>query len=1060
MRLTPQKLKKLSAKLKGEQGMRSGLKNTTGYQRECLVCAGTGCVSAGAFKVGEALREEIKRQGLQRKVRVIFTGCNGFCAKGPVMTVYPDEIFYQELEPEHAAEIVREHFIKGKPIQRLLHQLPDGTVLPKLTDIPFFKGQMPIALRNRGLVDPESIDEYIGREGYLGAAKALTGIKPDKIIAEVKRSGLAGRGGAGFSTGMKWEFCAREKSDQKYMLCNADEGDPGAFMDRSILESDPHAVLEGMIIGARAIGATHGHIYVRAEYPLAVDRLEIAIKQAEDYGLLGKNILGTGFDFSIGLYMGAGAFVCGEETALMRSIEGRRGMPRPRPPFPAQKGLWDKPSVLNNVETLANIPIIIRKGAKWYSSIGTEKSKGTKVFAVTGAINNIGLVEVPMGVSLRTIIEDIGGGVKGGRKLKAVQLGGPSGGCVPLKLLDTPVDYESITKTGAIMGSGGMVVLDNRTCMVDIARYFLSFTADESCGKCVPCRIGTRLMYNILTDICEGRGREGDIERLEKLGHDIIDASLCGLGQTAPNPVLTTIKYFRKEYEEHIKHKRCSAVACKQIISSPCQYTCPINMDVPTYLTLASLGKYTEAMAVMRQTNALPGICGRVCTHPCEVNCRRAEVDEPLAIRDVKRFLADYEVQHQIKPRIPKAADKGKKVAVVGAGPAGLSCAFFLARQGYAVTIFEELHVGGGMMTVGIPTYRLPRDIMQYEIGVIESMGVEIKYNTRLGRDISIDEIFSQGYGALFLGIGAFKSLKLNIPGEDVAGVIDCIGFLRAVNFGEKVTVGPRVGVVGGGNAAIDAARVARRLGCDVTILYRRSRTEMPALKAEVDAADAEGIKLEILVAPVRVIAKDGKLSELECLRMKLGEPDASGRRRPVPIEGSEFNVPLDTLIPAISQEPDMSFLKKSDGLKLTRWNTFEADADSGETTRPGVFAGGDGVRGPATVTEALGDGKRAAEAIDNYLQGVKPFYQHRVVEPAMRLKSIKLTEKDAVLKRPHLPELPVEKRLGNFEEVELCLTLKQVREEGRRCLRCDTEGINEDELEDCPKAKKRDAAG
>ncbi len=1056
-RLKPNDLTRLRKRLSPAMRLREEKRKGGKYRLECLICAGTGCLSAGADKVADALRAEIKKQGLASQARVVLTGCNGFCAKGPVLTVYPDEIFYQDLVPADAREMVAEHFKKGNPVRRLMYADPvSGKIMPRLSDIPFFAKQEPIALRNRGLIDPESIEEYIARDGYAAVSNALAKMTPQEIIAEVKASGLAGRGGAGFSTGLKWEFCAKAKGDEKFMLCNADEGDPGAFMDRSILESDPHAVIEGMVIGARAIGSHYGHVYVRAEYPLAVDRLTIAVQQAEEYGLLGEDILGSGFDFKLKLYMGAGAFVCGEETALMRSIEGKRGMPRPRPPFPAYKGLWDKPSVLNNVETLANLPTILRKGARWYSSLGTETSKGTKVFALTGAVNNIGLVEVPMGTTLSTIIMDIGGGIQGGRGLKAAQLGGPSGGCLPRDLMETPVDYQSITKTGAIMGSGGMVVMDNRTCMVDIARYFLSFTADESCGKCIPCRVGTRMMRNILTDICEGRGREGDIERLEALGKDIIDASLCGLGQTAPNPALTTIRYFRKEYEEHIKYKRCPAVSCRVIISSPCEYTCPVHMDVPAYLTLAAQGKYTQAMEVMREKNPLPGICGRVCTHPCETNCRRAEVDQPVAIREVKRFLADYELKKKVKPRIAKAPPNGKKVAVVGAGPAGLTAAYFLRRRGYGVTIFEELSVGGGMMVVGIPSYRLPRDILEYEINVIQQMGVEIKYNCRLGRDISIDDIFSRGYSALFLGVGAHKSLKLNIPDEDAEGVIDCIGFLRAINFNQEVKVGPRVGVVGGGNAAIDAARVARRLGCEVTILYRRSRVEMPALKAEVDAADEEKIKLEILVAPVRVIKKGNKLHELECLRMKLGEPDASGRRRPVPIEGSEFRVALDTLIPAISQEPDMSFLKKSDGLKLSRWNSFEADPETMTTSRRGVFAGGDGVRGPATVTEAMADGQRAAEAMDNYVQGKEKLVEHKVITPVISPPAIKLREADAKLERPRVPELDVEKRVSNFEEVELGYTLEQARCEGRRCLRCDLEG---EEVEE-EAGSGRDAAG
>lgn len=537
------------------------------FRANLLICAGTGCVASGSLKVRDALAEELKKQNLQDEIKIVLTGCNGFCAQGPLMVVYPEGIFYQRLKPENIPFLVEEHFLKGRPVKDLMYTPPaEKEAIPAMRDIPFFNLQVLRTLRNRGLIDAEKIDEYIARDGYLGQAKALLEMTPDEIIQEMKDSGLRGRGGAGFPTGLKWEFCAKAKGDVKYILCNGDEGDPGAFMDRSVLEADPHAVLEGMVIGAKAIGAHQGYLYVRAEYPLAITRLEIAIQQAKEYGLLGKNILNSGFDFDVEIYQGAGAFVCGEETALMTSIEGKRGMPRPRPPFPAHKGLWQKPTVLNNVETLANIPQIILNGGKWYATLGTDKSKGTKVFALTGAINNIGLIEVPMGIPLRQIIYDIGGGIPNKRKFKAVQMGGPSGGCIPESLLDTPVDYESITQTGAIMGSGGMVVMDETTCMVGIAKFFLEFTQEESCGKCVPCRIGTKVMLDKLEDICAGRGKEGDIELLLDLAQDIKDTSLCGLGQTAPNPVLTTIKYFRSEYEAHIKEKICPAHSCLPLL--------------------------------------------------------------------------------------------------------------------------------------------------------------------------------------------------------------------------------------------------------------------------------------------------------------------------------------------------------------------------------------------------------------------------------------------------------------------------------------------------------------
>jgi NADH:ubiquinone oxidoreductase subunit F (NADH-binding)/(2Fe-2S) ferredoxin len=531
-----------------------------------MLCGGTGCIAGGSLKIKKALDEELKNRGLDHEINVVLTGCNGFCAEGPVMTVYPEDIFYKKVKETDIPLIVEEHFIKGRPVESLMYKEPiKKQTIPLMKEIPFFSLQVLRALRNKGLIDAEKIEEYIARDGYQAAAKALTQMTPEQIIDEMKKSGLRGRGGAGFPTGLKWEESARAKADQKFILCNGDEGDPGAFMDRSIMEGDPHVVLEGMIIGAKAIGASKGYIYVRAEYPLAVHRLQLAINQARENGLLGDNILGTGFNFDIEIYQGAGAFVCGESTALMRSIEGKRGMPRPRPPQSAVKGLWEKPTVLNNVETYANVPQIILNGADWFKTLGTEKSTGTKVFALSGAINNIGLIEVPMGIPLRKIIFDIGGGVPKGRKFKAVQLGGPSGGCIPEALIDTPVTFEDIVQTGAIVGSGGMVVMNDLNCMVSVAKFFLEFTVEESCGKCPPCRVGTTVMLDLLTNITEGKGKEGDIELLEELSHDIITTSLCGLGQTAPNPALTTIKYFRDEYESHIKEQWCKTGVCKEL---------------------------------------------------------------------------------------------------------------------------------------------------------------------------------------------------------------------------------------------------------------------------------------------------------------------------------------------------------------------------------------------------------------------------------------------------------------------------------------------------------------
>ena len=552
------------------------------YRSHVLVCGGTGCTSSGSPQIMDALKNELKRQGLEEEVAVVETGCHGLCALGPIMIVYPDATFYSMVQPGDIPEIVSEHLLKGRVVTRLLYQetvSPTGGI-KALSDTDFYKKQHRIALRNCGVIDPENIEEYIGTGGYQALGKVLTEMTPEDVIQTLLDAGLRGRGGAGFPTGLKWKLCRQNDADQKYVCCNADEGDPGAFMDRSVLEGDPHAVLEAMAIAGYAIGANQGYIYVRAEYPIAVERLQIAIKQARDMELLGKNIFGTGFDFDIDLRLGAGAFVCGEETALMTSIEGKRGEPRPRPPFPAQKGLFGKPSILNNVETYANIPQIILNGPEWFASMGTEKSKGTKVFALGGKINNTGLVEVPMGTTLRTVIEEIGGGIPGGKKFKAAQTGGPSGGCIPAE------HFDNLIAIGSMMGSGGLIVMDEDDCMVDIAKFFLEFTVEESCGKCTACRIGTKRMLEILTKITKGQADMADLDKLEELCYYVKNNSLCGLGQTAPNPVLSTLRYFRDEYEAHIKEKRCPAGVCKALLSynidrdkcrgcTLCARTCP-----------------------------------------------------------------------------------------------------------------------------------------------------------------------------------------------------------------------------------------------------------------------------------------------------------------------------------------------------------------------------------------------------------------------------------------------------------------------------------------------------
>ena len=561
--------------------------NAPGVERHILVCHGTGCTSSKSPQILEEFNRIIKERNIEN-VRVIMTGCFGLCSKGPIVIIRPDDTFYSQVTPADCEEIIEKHICNGETVDRLLCQDVDGTLVHRLDELNFYKKQKRIALQNCGVINPEDIEEYIAFDGYKALAKVLTEMSQDDVIKVVSDSGLRGRGGAGFPSGKKWEFVKAEEGDIKYVVCNADEGDPGAFMDRSILEGDPHGVLEAMAIAGYAVGACKGFIYVRAEYPIAVHRLEIAIKQAKEYGLLGENIFGTGFNFDIEIRLGAGAFVCGEETALLESIEGKRGQPRLKPPFPAHSGLWGKPTLINNVETWANITKIILNGAEWYASIGTEGSKGTKVFALGGNVNNVGLVEVPMGTTLREIIYDIGGGIPNGRKFKAAQTGGPSGGCIPEQHLDTPIDYDSLKEIGSMMGSGGLIVMDDSKCMVNLARFYLEFTVDESCGKCTPCRIGTKRLLELLTKICNGLGKEGDIEDLEELANNVASASVCGLGQTAPNPVLATLKYFREEYEEHIKEKKCRAKECKKLTQilineemckacDLCKKACPVN---------------------------------------------------------------------------------------------------------------------------------------------------------------------------------------------------------------------------------------------------------------------------------------------------------------------------------------------------------------------------------------------------------------------------------------------------------------------------------------------------
>lgn len=981
------------------------------FRAHILVCSGSSCHCFGSGPIKEGLQKEIEERGLAKEVRIVETGCLGMCQYSPSIVVYPEAVLYCSLKLEDIPELIEEHFIKGRILTRLTYQEIDAqTTIPDYEDINFFKKQERIALRNCGVIDPESIKEYIATDGYFGLGTALTELKPGDVLEAIKESGLRGRGGGGFPAGLKWEFASKNEADCKYVVCNADEGDPGAFMDRSILEGDPHSIIEGMAIAGYAIGANKGFIYVRAEYPVAVKRLKLAIEQAKELNLLGDNILDTGFSFDIEIRLGAGAFVCGEETALLASIEGKRGEPRPRPPFPAQSGLYGKPTIINNVETLANVPNIIRKGSQWFASIGTENSKGTKVFALAGKVRNNGLVEVPMGTPLGEVIFDIGNGIPEDRKFKAAQIGGPSGGCIPANHLNVPIDYESLNELGAIMGSGGLVIMDEDTCMVDLAKFFLEFVKDESCGKCTPCRIGSTRMLEILDRIIKGQGEEGDIELLIEMGSQIKETALCGLGQTAPNPVLSTIRYFRHEYEAHIKDKYCEASVCAPLFNSPCQNTCPAGIDVPVYIDLISQKKYSEAYEVMRYDNPLSVICGRVCDHPCESRCNRDQLDESIAIRELKRFTTDMMVAKGLP--IPEIApSNGMKIAVVGSGPAGLSTAYFLRKAGYEVVVYERLPIAGGMLAVGIPDYRLPKDILQAEIKSIEDMGVEIKTGVTIGEDLSLSQLREE-YDAVFVGIGAHIDQKAGLPGEDLQGVFPGIEFLRSINLGNSIDVeGKKVVIIGGGNVAMDAARSSIRIGAEeVHIIYRRTLDDMPALREEIEATLEEGVKISYLTNPTRIIGENGKVAKIECIKVAQGEFDSDGRRKSTGILGSEHSLDTDVVILAIGQQIDKGL----------------------STDLEGVFAGGDCVTGPGTVVDAVKAGKLAAQSIDKYLGGKGVYVP---LQPDRFLSHEILEE---IKPRVQATTLDKEERLASFGEVGLGYSEEQALCEASRCLRCD----------------------
>jgi len=1010
-----------------------------GDKTRILIGMATCGRAAGAEDILDTLNNELTKRDI--KADIIPVGCMGLCYAEPLVEIIKPgkpSVFYGNLTPELIPEIVEDYLVADNHRPDLaLGTRGEGSLpgVPRLFDLPVLKHQVRVLLRNCGSIDPKNINHYVANGGYEGLNKALK-MNAQEIIDEIKNSGLRGRGGAGFPAGRKWEACYKAIGDEKYVVCNADEGDPGAFMDRSILEGDPHSVIEGMIIAGYVIRAKRGFIYVRAEYPLAIEHLQAAIAEAREKKLLGENILGSGYNFDIEIFQGAGAFVCGESTALVLSIEGKRGMPKPLPrPRTTEVGLWDKPTLESNVKTFAFAPVIISQGSEWFASIGTEGSKGTAVFSLAGKVLRTGLIEVPMGITLREIIFDIGGGIPEGKKFKAVQTGGPSGGTLTASSLDLPVDFESLSAAGSIMGSGGMLVMDEDTCMVDTARFFLSFIQDETCGKCIPCRWGTKQMLDILDDITNGKGTIEDIDLLLELSESIKNSSLCGLGQTAPNPVLTTIRYFRDEYEEHIKELHCSAAVCKGLVKAPCSHTCPANVDVPRYIRLIDQGKYDEALAVIREKIPFPAICGYACFAPCEAKCRRRELDEAISIKALKRFVADN--SNGTPAGTSQAiSSSGKHIAIVGSGPAGLTAAYYLAKLGHAITVFEAQSKPGGMLRFGIPRYILPEKVLDQEIKNVLSLGIELKLNSHIDK---VDDLINGTFDAVFIAPGLPTGRKLPIPGADLDGVIVGLDFLRDLAAGKKVELGKRVLVLGGGGVAIDVARSALRLGvAEVHIACLESRETMPAPNSEIEAAEAEGV----VIHPSRSftkIAGNGRAVGVECVNVEWMIFDEEGKLHIETVPDSEHILEADTVIFTVGQGMDLSLVSDVTGIELTDRRTISIEPETMATGKKGVFAGGDAVSGPASIIEAIAAGRRAAASLDKYLGG-KGIIDEILVPPEEITSLPETEEEEEGRYRPQMPTLAVNKRIKCFDTVELGFTKSVAIEEASRCLRCDLE--------------------
>ena len=1021
-----------------------------------VVSGGTCGQASGANDIMRIVKRCILERDLGDQISLRITGCHGFCQVEPFIFVEPGRHLYPKLKMEDVPRVI-DATLSGRVESDLIYTEPEiGVKYDCQDDIPFFKKQTRTILGTNQKLDPIRIYNYVERDGYAALETVLTKADPDWIIGEIKASGIRGRGGAGFPTGKKWEFAraSGQPGQPKYVVCNCDEGDPGAYMDRSLLEGNPHSILEGMIIAGIAIGANQGIIYVRGEYPLAIKHTMIALRQARELGVLGADILGTGIDFDIEIVRGAGAFVCGEETALIRSVEGFMGEPRQRPPYPIAKGIDGCPTCINNVETLANIPVIINIGSAEYAKVGTPGNTGTKIFSLVGKIRNTGLVEVPLGITIGEVVHDIGGGPPGKARIKAVQTGGPSGGCIPADRFDLPVDYDSLKEAGSIMGSGGMIVMDEDTCMVDVAKYFMAFLKDESCGKCFTCRKGTQRMHELLEDITEGRGTLDHLALLEELAVVVRDTSMCGLGQSAANPVLSTLRYFRHEYERHITDRRCDAFVCKDLVGPPCESACPVGTEAWRYVAHIGRGEYDEAYRVIREANPFPSVCARACDHQCERRCRAGTSGgDPIAIRALKRFITDRVDPSTYTPRRHEWTDgEPPRVAVVGAGPAGLTAAHSLSLKGYRVTVFEAEPEPGGMLYCAIPEYRLPREVITKEIQSLLDDNIDVICNTSLGTDFTVDSLLEDGYRAVLLALGAHKSRPLGLDNENVPGVYPSIEFLKAFNQrGEQLAKG-RVGVIGGGNSAIDAARTAlRQRDVDtVSILYRRTRAEMPAFEEEIEAALQEGIVIETLVSPTEIRTTSGLFSHLVCARNRLGAPDSSGRRRPVTIEGSEYLIELDTLIVAISEDSGVDCITpaREGGIEVTDWNTVKADPKTLVTSRPEVFAAGDVITGPNTIIDAIADGKKAATMIDLYVRGEELVRPAKSLHPLPFIEAAELDPEETADHRVETPRASVDWRKRNFAEVEVGLSMQEARIEAGRCLRCDLEFCEKDRPE------------